>query len=253
MNKYDNLPLPVIIPAYNEGHRLARTLKRLSATTVEPLIAMNGCTDNTLNVVERFGVSYLMNDEQGKLPIIQKSLRFLGKQALNPLIILDADTYPLMPRQWSRYMNQELSSSKKPMALSGLCWFNSDNKIYSSIHSMRRVKNSILSEQNHTVNVCGPNLGLNIKNTQILDHILNLPHLWPGEDTAMVEIIVQNNGLFKHSFSPDSLTFTPLSDSYPPLLKSLRVGKQASKKIAQEAYIVRGAPGSFPYISNQPK
>jgi cellulose synthase/poly-beta-1,6-N-acetylglucosamine synthase-like glycosyltransferase len=253
MDKYDNLPLPVIIPAYNEGHRLAHTLKHLSSTSVKPIVALNGCTDDTLDVVQQFGASYVMSDEQGKLPIIQKSLRFLGKQALNPLIILDADTYPLMPRQWSLHLKEELSSSKQPMAISGLCWFNSDSKLYSYIHSMWRIKNSILSERNHTVSVCGPNLGLNIKNVKTLDQILDLPHLWPGEDAAMVEVIVQNNGVFKHSFSPSSLTLTPLSDSYPPLLKSLRVGKQASKKISQEAYIVRGAPGSSPYSSNKHK
>ena len=58
----------IIIPAYNEGNRIGNTLKdyvgffsRISKDKFEILVILNGCTDNTLEIVKKFrkdGVRY---------------------------------------------------------------------------------------------------------------------------------------------------------------------------------------------------
>ncbi|MET0644589.1 MAG: dolichyl-phosphate beta-glucosyltransferase [Candidatus Binatia bacterium] len=54
----DHVYLSVIIPAYNEAQRLPKTLRRLQeylaglSLTYEILVVMDGCSDNTLEVVQ---------------------------------------------------------------------------------------------------------------------------------------------------------------------------------------------------------
>lgn len=73
---------PVIIPALNEELYIGRTLEALPANRVEPLVAVNGSTDQTAQIAESFGVRVLDIESPGKLPAIQLALRALGNRAL---------------------------------------------------------------------------------------------------------------------------------------------------------------------------
>ena len=52
------MKLSIIIPAYNEGKRIEKTLKDYLGyrwkCPIELLIVLNGCTDNTLDIVKKF-------------------------------------------------------------------------------------------------------------------------------------------------------------------------------------------------------
>jgi glycosyltransferase involved in cell wall biosynthesis len=122
--------IPVIIPAFNEEERIAATLASLPEEFVDPIVAVNGTTDRTSEIVENFGVPVLETDEQGKLPAIQMTLKSLGERALSPLIILDADTRPLMPVLWQTLMNDYLTDASHggPVVVGGPTWLSGGGK-----------------------------------------------------------------------------------------------------------------------------
>jgi glycosyltransferase involved in cell wall biosynthesis len=61
---------PVIIPAYNEEQNIHKLLRSLPSELVDPIVAVNGSTDNTADIAESFGAKVYSLPEQGKLPAI---------------------------------------------------------------------------------------------------------------------------------------------------------------------------------------
>lgn len=240
--------VPVIIPAFNEAGCIARTLDRLPADLVEPLVAVNGSTDNTAEIAERFGARVITSPDQGNLPIIQEALRHLGKRALLPLIILDADTYPLLPKRWHNSNLKELAQqSDAPQVVTSPAWFVGGDLMYATIHSLRRLRNTYRDNDQGRLRVCGPSVGLNLKYDEVLEAVLALPHIWPRQEIALVDSVVAQGGQLNQSLSPSRLVITPLSESYPSLAESLRMGKEQSRRVTQVAYVERAAPGSITY------
>ena len=91
---------PVIIPAYNEELNIKTTLDSLPADLVEPYVMVNGSTDKTAQIAELTGAKVFNLIEQGRLPAVQYGLRQLGKLALEPLFMIDADTRLQFPNRW---------------------------------------------------------------------------------------------------------------------------------------------------------
>ncbi len=247
---------PVIIPAFNEERNIATTLNALPQE-VEPIVASNGSTDNTVTIAEHFGVKVFNLSEQGKLPAIQHVLRDLGERALEPLLLLDADTIPRHPIEWHRRMLSALEpQASRPIVASGPVWLtleSGETTLSSNIRSLWRIGATIATKQrafNSGSNGAqyGPNMGIHIGRKVILDKVLGLQHYWPLEDVALTEAVVGNEGgVFKQLLDLDLLAYTPEPADYQPLLAFFREGIRKSNERTRENYIKRGAVGSKPY------
>ncbi len=259
---------PVIIPALNEENNIGRLLRNLPKD-VAPIVVVNGSTDHTAEIAESFGVKLFNLTEQGKLPAIQHALRFLGKRALDPLIILDADSTPIFPKAWHNQMLSSLEpESRHCIAVSGPVWstpnMNSlDCHIDSAARSLYRIA-SVITKRHKSVHSgvggsqYGPNQGYHMQNYSTLEQVLDLDHYWPREDLATVKTIVgsDKNGVFKQIASPLCLVLAPNSESYQPIVnrfkygflgKNLKRGTEESHSAELEDYLSRGAPGSKLY------
>jgi hypothetical protein len=95
-------------------------------------------------------------------------------------------------------------------------------------------------------------MGLNLKSEAVLDEILELPHLWPGEDRAIVDTVISNDGEYLQPITLGAMTVTDFSNSYPTMLRRLMMSSGTCGEQIQAAYLERGAPGSVPYVEPDP-
>lgn len=110
----------VIIPAYNEARTIRKTLDSLPADLVEPIVAVNGEDDGTLAIAKHLGAETLLSEEQGKMRAIQQALGSIGSSgALEPILLLDADTQPIVARRWHDGMVSRLRSDDRPTSIGG--------------------------------------------------------------------------------------------------------------------------------------
>lgn len=248
---------PVIIAAYNEEHRIGNVLRSLPADLTEPIVAVNGSTDATVEIARSFGVKVHDFEEQGKLPAIQKVLASLGERALEPLLLLDADTRPMHPVKWHDAMVRQLNKNGEvPMVTSGPVWFTTENgsPIGPAARSLFRIAQARLS-RNAALKTglhggqYGPNQGLRIERPEILDKVMSLGHYWPMEDVALTEAIANTEGgSFVQLVNRDVYAYTPESDSFPPLSYYLTRGMNSAVDYTIQTYVDRGAAGSQPFL-----
>lgn len=83
----------------------------------------------------------------------------------------------------------------------------------------------------------------------ILEKLMVLPHLWPGEDRAMADVIRSQGGIYAQPLSPTLGVFTRVSLSYMPLLERVKISRQESAERIRAQYTQRAATNSTPYIS----
>jgi glycosyltransferase involved in cell wall biosynthesis len=100
---------PVVIAALNEERNIGRTLDTLPRDLTEPIVVVNGSSDNTAAIARRFTDQVYDLPEQGKMPAIQFAMKRLGNRALDPFIVLDADSAPIFPRHWSDAMVKNIT------------------------------------------------------------------------------------------------------------------------------------------------
>src|ERR1035441_5227722 len=217
----------VIIPAFNEENYIAQTLGSLPGDLVEPIVAVNGSSDNTANIAESFGATVMNFEQQGKLPAIQKVLRHLGKRAIDPLMILDADTHPVMPRRWPNTMIKLLTAEvKTPAVIGGPVWLSETDITSNSVRWLLRLRAAIRTTRDSRIGQAGPNMGLYIQNDATLEKILALPHYWPGEDRAIVGEILSSSGTYQQPFNPALHVVTRVHAGMPSIIERLQIGKE---------------------------
>lgn len=248
---------PVIVPAYNEERHIGTVLSKLPANKVEPIIAINGSTDSTYKIAENFGVQIINLPEQGKLPAVQYTLRLLGERALQPLLILDGDTYPLFPNAWHDAMCKQLTKTtvdtKRPITTGGLVWHTEANMLHSLLKIISATKKATKVHEVPNMRysgIYGPNMGIYLRNNDTLRAVLDLPHYWPGEDIAIANTAIEHGGLHKPVVSFRALAVSPLSVSAVSLTDYLRGGAAKSCQDGVADYISRGAVGSQPYLDS---
>lgn len=241
---------PVLIAAYNEEAYIGRTLKSLDPGEVEPLVLVNGSTDATADIARYFGATTLESDESGKLPALQQGLRHLGKRALGPVLYLDSDSYPLSPRAWSRAMTGRLQKDA-PSVVSGMTSLGDASIPESVLRTAKRatlcVKAKLAGDASATF---GANMATRLAEDDVLQEVLEMPHIWPGEDIALVDL-VGGHGTFEQSIDPR--TYVHMSArSLPPLSRRLSAGKREAARDSHIDYLRRAAPGvTHAYIAGK--
>lgn len=250
---------PVLIPAYNEASHLARTLYHLPADIVDPIVLLNGTEDDSRQIVDDFGVKFRDFEARGKLPAIQSTLKSLGKEALESILLLDADTRPIFPKRWHDVMVRVLTNKPVPTYVSAPVLFTPRREGGFGEHvllSLFRYGDGVLRdegevEKGHAA-FYGLNQGFKLQTIEVLDTILDMPHYWPMEDVAMAHEIVRHNGVMRQSSDIRAAVLSPVSQAMPPLRDWAT--KNSTQIIAEitNRYRIGAAEGSVPY-ENTPR
>ena len=239
-----DMPTPVIIAAHNEARLLGRCLDSLP-TDVDPYIAANGCEDDTAGVARRFGANVISLEDAGKLPAIQATLKSLGERALGPVLYLDADSYPLRPHAWATRMAGSVSDrADTPLAASGPLGYIDGNPVSDVVRSAKRFIDVRRAKRGGTTHFWGNNMATNFDRST-LDAVLDLPHIWPGEDRA-IEMKVQEAGGTSEQVVDFDTTVLTSSRYMLPITHIIRVGFAQARKENLQQYNQRAADGSIP-------
>lgn len=185
----------VLIPAHDEEHYLGRCLEKLDASLTEPIVLANDCSDGTVAVAKKFGAAVFETEQPGKLPAIQNALRLLNTYG-EPFIIIDADTYPLLPRTWVRQMTNQMNP-RVPEIRTGPIYYNPDTR--NVFHALLRTVGAekyARSEGSHLV--AEANMALNLDQST-LDEIIVMDHYWPGEGYMMRQKVWEHNGTYSRA------------------------------------------------------
>lgn len=244
---------PVIIPAYQEASTIARTLDRLPSQLVEPTVIVNGEPDGTADIARDFGATVYESPDQGKMPALKYAFaRMSGKQALKPLIILDADAYPILPSQWHNHMVAPIYNHDGPVGNGGPMFYSECSPHESLFRGSRRFgyagAQTLGLKSGHIQ--YGPNMALKIDSSDILDAFMEFPNYWPGEDRAMADTIEENGGKYIQTVNPAALVVAPLSLSAVSLTERIKLGPVETRRVVTQRYVDSGPAGAVPYIKN---
>lgn len=240
------MKMPVIIAAHNEQETVGRTLNRIDADRFEPVVIANGCTDETARVAKEFGVQVIERYEQGKLPAIQDGLRALGARALGPVFYTDADSYPLSNRYWERIMTAAIDVSRAQFISGPIVHVDGNNRFDDGVRSVKRQIDIRRAKREGSTHCFGANVVSHFENEAMLEQILELPHIWPGEDRAMEELVASSGGQ-KIQITDLRASVMTSSRYLPSVAHVLKVGKDSARREVLDYYNDRAAPNSIPY------
>lgn len=222
----------VIIPAHNEASRIGALLERLPADLVEPIVAVNGSDDRTAEIARRFTANVYDFEEAGKLRTVQKVLRNRGRAALDPLLLIDADTIPFFPRRWHDIMLKTMHpAGESPVVVSAPVLFTKHKagRVAPVIRSIYRYGEVIASKDAARRTGVGggqygPNMGLHLNRVAALDAVLDLPDIWPEMDVAYTQAIVESHhqATFEQILHLGATALTPEPAAMVPILDWLK-------------------------------
>lgn len=237
------MPTPVIIAAHNEERLIGRCLESLSSD-VSPIVAANGCTDDTVRIAETFGADVIDIEAPGKLPAIQTALRTLGHRALEPVLYLDADSYPLHTTRWANVMTERVSGSDAPQAASGPLGYFDGNLAADIVRTLKRLTDVRKARRENRTLFWGNNMATRFDESTLED-VLTLPHIWPGEDRAIEMEVESHGGQSAQVTHPLSVVMTS-SRFMLPISHIVRVGTDEARRENLLRYNERAAQGSIP-------
>lgn len=187
----------VLIPAKNEEARIARCLERLDARTCDPVVLVNDTTDNTAEVARSYGASVINTEVPGKLPALQHALRLMHHEVRRTgVAILDADTVPLFPKMWLRKLTQPVGTSPT-MVVGPVAWVPSSTKLVPD-RALRTVRGEMVSRRPASTLVNEANMFL-LPNDTILEEMLALKHVFPGEGVAIRDCFTDLGGTYERA------------------------------------------------------
>jgi glycosyltransferase involved in cell wall biosynthesis len=238
---------PVIIAAHNEAELLGRTLRSLNHADVEPIVIANGCEDMTADVARSYGATTIELPEPGKLPAIQQGLKWLNGRALKTVLYTDADSYPLGPTHWVKAMNRSVSDTPQPAVSFGpIAHVDRHGPLDNLARSIKRQLDVRISKPRGVVHTIGVNMATRYGEQVILDEIVELPHVWPGEDQLMSEVVVAAGGLCRQVVDPLATVATS-SRRMPPFFSVILQNHAVARAQTLESYRQRAAPNSITY------
>lgn len=243
---------PVIMAARNEAENIERTLDSLAGQSqdVDPIVVVNGSSDLTADIAARAGATVLESPE-GKMPAIQAGLKHLGKRALDPVLILDADSRPLT-RQWSGHMSGELRGLTKsdPAMVWGPYVYDGDiNRALGALFTMTTMRVSWADRhEDRPRTIRGGNTGLYMRDDELLEEMLSLENFWPREDVAVFDTMKSHGADHKVTFNINGWVLTSgyrISDTIKRAIKDRR----HPSLIMDGSYADEAPTGSRPYNS----
>lgn len=241
------MPIPVLIAARNEAKYIDATLAALPSDC-EPTLLVNGCTDSTPLIASRYdNVALMIREEAGKLPALQAGLRALGKRAAEPLIMLDGDTRPIWRNQWLTALQRATKDEDRPAFLIGPAMFDyadpASRIVKSAIHAINQWK----TRNNPAASGYGGcNTIANFRG-DTLEQVLALPHIWPGEDAAMKDVVRDHDGQVGKLQDPRAVVLTS-ADRIPSLWQRLGMNREEVDAQIRDSYLAEAPPGSIPYL-----
>ena len=187
----------VLIPAKNEEARIARCLERLDARTCDPVVLVNDTTDRTVEVARHFGAVVIETDVPGKLPALQNALRLMHHEVRRTgVAILDADTVPLFPKTWLRSLTQPVGTSPT-MVVGPVIWHPSELRRIPD-RTVRTVRGEMVSRRPNSTLVNEANMFF-LPDGTILEEMLALRHVYPGEGIAIRNCFTDNGGTYERA------------------------------------------------------
>ena len=241
--------IPILIAARNEASWIGRTLDSLPRDGVEPIVIPNGCTDNTAEIAESFGATVLNCPAEGKMQALQAGIRYLGKEAIEPFITLDADARVLFPSRWAGRLLRErarVDNDSSAVAIGPTLY---RGKGFGSV--VRTARHFYVQHRDHYQNsrgyYCGRNMLIHPVRADVVEGLLALGPLWPGEDRAIKDVIVNHGG---NAFKSVNLLAAVASDG--TRLPGLGIllgpdGRRNSHTQLIASYLAEAPPGSMPY------
>ena len=205
------MKIPVIIPAYNEEALLSRALDSLPADIVEPIVIPNGCEDQTEAVALASGATVLSMPEASKMRAVQEGIKLLGNRAIDPFLLLDADSHAVFPRAWARSM---LSAARvvddRPAVVHGPIWYvNGPGPVANTFRSVRSVvRQSWYRHDDVRGYFFGANVLIHPKQPKVVDELLGLEDFWPGQDNATTDAVVRAGGKSYKTVRPGAMVAT---------------------------------------------
>ena len=246
------MEIPVIIAARNEAEHLGLTLGVLSkqVSEVDPIVIVNGSTDKTADIAKANGATVLESTE-GKMPAIQEGLRHLGKRALGPLLILDADSRPFS-NKWSGKMSNELHvlPEQRPAMVWGPYVFQGEiNPVLGALFTATSMRVSWADRHaDRPRTIRGGNTGLYMKEDELLEEMLALENYWPREDVAIFDTMKGHEANHKVVMSPRAWVLTSGFRTMDTIRKIVKDRKHPSK-VMDDSYSRDAPNGSIPYHS----
>lgn len=246
------MEIPVLIAARNEQEHIGRTLSALSKQSynVQPIVIVNGSTDKTADIAKQAGATVLESPE-GKTPAMQAGLQYLGKYALKPLLILDADSRP-WSKDWSSHMSQTLRSlpDQAPALTWGPCIFSSEiNPVLGLVFSATSMRVSWADRhKDKPRTIRGSNMGLYMKSEAPLEEILALDNYWPRDDVAIFDVMKNHDANHAVTFNPKAWVLTSGFRTMDTIRKMITDRRHPSK-VMDTSYANDAPAGSRPYFS----
>jgi glycosyltransferase involved in cell wall biosynthesis len=248
------MKLPVIIPAHNEEALLPRALAALPADLVEPIVIPNGCGDRTEMIAREAGATVLSLPEASKMRAIQAGIHFLGCRAMEPMLLLDADSHPIFPRFWPGAMVRATRLIDAPAITVGPVVLRGGpglaaNMARSAFRYTQQYRNRTNPEGG---SFGGANTAFHLKKKDVVDAILGLDDYWPGEDEAIKDVIMGSGGSSYKSPSPLAGVASD-ADRQLGLRERILIGRQGATESFTESYAKDCPQGAIPYLrGNKP-
>jgi len=217
---------------------------------VEPIVVVNGSEDMTAQVARSYGAVVLESSE-GKMPALQAGLGYLGRRALEPLLILDADSRPLINKLSPCLVRAIVSlPNNQPAIVWGPYIFKGEiNPLLGATLSGSSMMVSWQDrhrERPRTIR--GGNTGLHIKSSQLLKELLELDNFWPRADVAIFDSVRQNQGEYSVVFKPDGWVLTS-GKRISKMLKKIVFERQHPSLVTDATYAAEAPAGSRAYHS----
>ena len=239
--------MPVLIAARNEPN-IGRTLAALP-DEAWPIVLPNGCTDNTAEIAASLGATVCEPPETGKLPALQCGLQFLGERALEPFITLDADSAPVFPRQWIQALMDARHKLEqgKPACIVGPALYIGVNIVRAAAANYGTWRN-VATTQHDPVkgSFPGRNMLLHLHQQEVVAAILQLPNIWPGEDVAMKDAVLDFGGDVMKTGDVRALVWTD-NDRHQGVYNRLIYGADYYSALSAASYANDAPPNSIPY------
>lgn len=243
---------PTLIAARNEASHIGQTLDVLSHQTaaVEPIVVVNGSSDMTADIAREAGATVLESAE-GKMPALQAGLRYLGKRALGPVLVLDADSRPFTPG-WSGHMVRELQDlpAGNPAMVWGPYVYSGEiNPLLAAVFTGTTMRVSWADRREaRPRTIRGGNTGLWMKQGDLLEEMLALDNYWPREDVATFDTMKSHGANHKVTFRPDGWVLTS-GYRITETLKKMFKERRHPSLVMDGSYAAEAPAGSSPYHS----